>query len=67
MRRPRRFRDLPLLARLLIPFLALMLFVGGFGVVVIVNDLSTRGRAALEQDLSRRLLEARSALRDREL
>jgi signal transduction histidine kinase len=65
--RVRRFRDLPLIAQLLLPFLALMLFVGGFGVLVIVHDLSERGKTALEQDLSRRLLEARSTVRDHEL
>lgn len=65
--RPRRFRDLPLFAKLLVPFLTLMLFVGAFGVFLIVRDLGSRAQAALDQDLARRSLDARSLLRDREL
>lgn len=62
-----RFRDLPLFGKLLIPFLTLMLFLGVFGVGLIVRDLSSRAQAALDQDLSRRSLDARALLRDREL
>src|SRR5688500_8017599 len=65
--RPPRFRDLPLFAKLLVPFLTLMLFVGAFGVFLIVRDLGSRAQAALDQDLARRSLDARSLLRDREL
>jgi hypothetical protein len=65
--RPPRFGDLPLFAKLLVPFLALMLFVGAFGVFLIVRDLASRAQAALDADLARRSLDARSLLRDREL
>lgn len=62
-----RFRDLPLFGKLLVPFLALMLLLGGLGGYLIVRDLSSRAETALNQDLSRRSLEVRSLLRDREL
>ena len=62
-----RFQNLPLFAKLLVPFLTLMVFVGAFGVFLIVRDLGSRAEAALDQDLARRSLDARSLLRDREL
>jgi signal transduction histidine kinase len=62
-----RFQNLPLFAKLLVPFLTLMVFVGAFGVFLIVRDLGSRAEAALDQDLARRSLDARSVLRDREL
>ena len=62
-----RFRDLPLFLKLLVPFLALMILLGGLGGYLIVRDLSSRAETALNQDLSRRSLEVRSLLRDREL
>jgi signal transduction histidine kinase len=62
-----RFGNLPLFAKLLVPFLTLMVFVGAFGLFLIVRDLASRAEAALDQDLARRSLEARAALRDREL
>ena len=60
-------RNLPLLWKLLIPFLAVMLLAGVLGAFVIVRDLSARAETALAEDLARRSLEARSLLRDREL
>ena len=62
-----RFRDLPVFLKLLVPFLVLMILLGALGGVLIVRDLSSRAQTALDQDLSRRSLEARSFLRDREL
>jgi signal transduction histidine kinase len=63
----RRFRDLPIFAKLLVPFLTLIIFLGGFGVVLIVRDLSSRAETALDAELARRSLDARTLLRDREL
>jgi signal transduction histidine kinase len=62
-----RFRNLPLFGKLLVPLLALTVFLGAFGVFLVVRDLSARAQSALEQDLSRRSLDARSLVRDREL
>jgi hypothetical protein len=62
-----RFGNLPLFAKLLVPYLALMVFVGVFGVVLIVRDLGSRAQASLDQQLAQRSLDARSVLRDREL
>lgn len=62
-----RFRNLPLFWKLLVPFLTLMLIFGGFGLFVIVHDLSARAQSELDKDLSRRALDARSSIRDREL
>jgi signal transduction histidine kinase len=67
MPRGRRFRDLPLFAKLLVPYLTLMLFVGAFGVFLIVRELGTRAQASLDEELARRSLDARSLIRDREL
>jgi signal transduction histidine kinase len=61
------FRNLPLFWKVLVPFLTLMVLVGLFGVFLIARDLSSRAQATLDQDLSRRSLDARAALRDREL
>ncbi|MGH2726462.1 MAG: hypothetical protein ACRDKS_05750, partial [Actinomycetota bacterium] len=58
---------LPLLAKMLIPFIALTVAVGVFGVLFVTRDLSTRAEDALGDDLSRRVVEARSFLHEREL
>ena len=63
----RRFRNLPLFWKLLLPFLALMVMVGAFGVFVMIRDLAGRAQTGLEQDVARRSLDAHSVLRDREL
>jgi signal transduction histidine kinase len=65
--RMRRFRDLPLFWKLLVPFFVLLLVIGVAGAFFIVRDLSSRAETALDQDLVRGALDARSALRDREL
>lgn len=62
-----RIRRLPLFAKLLLPSLALIIFLGAFGAFLVVRDLSSRAQAALEQDLARWSLDGRSLLRDREL
>jgi signal transduction histidine kinase len=62
-----RFGDLPLFWKLLVPFLGLMLVVGAAGTFLVVRDLAERAQATLDQDLSRRSLEARTAIHDREL
>jgi signal transduction histidine kinase len=67
MKLGRRFRNLPLFWKLLLPFLALMIVVGAFGVFVIARDLGSRAQTGLEQDVARRSLDAHSLLRDREL
>lgn len=61
------FRSLPLFWKLLVPFLALIVFVGAFGAYLIVRDLSTRARANVHQDLLQASLRARATLKDREL
>lgn len=63
----KRFRNLPLFWKLLLPFLALMVMVGAFGVFVMIRDLAGRAQTGLEQDVARRSLDAHSVLRDREL
>lgn len=67
MSRPPRFRDLPLFAKLLLPYLTLMLFVGAFGVFLVVRELGTRAQASVDTELAQRSLDARAAIRDREL
>ena len=62
-----RLRSLPLFWKLLIPFLALIVFVGAFGAFLIVRDLSSRARANVHQDLLQASLSARATLKDREL
>lgn len=62
-----RFRDLRLFEKLLGPYLALMLFVAGFGVFLVVRDLGSRAQASVDEELALRSLDARSILRDREL
>ena len=64
---PLRFRGLPLFWKILVPFLALLFVVGTAGAFLIVRTLSARAQSGLDQDLSRRSLEVRSTLRDREL
>lgn len=63
----RRFRDLPLFWKLLIPFFALMLVLGVLGAFLIVRDLTSRSKAALDQDLVGRSLDVESLIHDREL
>ncbi|HVF21144.1 MAG TPA: HAMP domain-containing sensor histidine kinase [Mycobacteriales bacterium] len=58
---------LPLFWKLLLPFLALMVVLGTAGTFLIMRDLSARAETRLDQDLSRRLVEARTALNSREL
>lgn len=63
----RRFRNLPLAWKLMVPYLVLVILVGSAGAVVVVRSLTTRAQTALNEQLSGRLLEARSTLHDREL
>ncbi|MHB8512294.1 MAG: ATP-binding protein [Actinomycetota bacterium] len=63
----RRLRGLPLFWKILLPFMALMLIVGGVGAFVIVHDLATRTQSQLDQNLSRSALDASASLHDREL
>lgn len=63
----RRFRDLPLAWKILVPYLVLVLIVGAAGGSLVVRSLSTRAQTALDDQLSRRLLDVRSALHEREL
>ena len=65
--RLRRLRDLPLFAKLLVPFLVLILAVGAGGLYLVVHDMSSRARAALNEELLRRSLDAGSRVHDREL
>ena len=63
----RRFRDLPLFWKFIIPFLAIMLVAGTLGAFFIVRELSSRAERDLDADLTARSLEARSRLKDQEL
>ncbi|HUQ63282.1 MAG TPA: HAMP domain-containing sensor histidine kinase [Acidimicrobiales bacterium] len=63
----RRVRDLSLFWKLLLPFLALIVTFGSAGAFFIVRDLSDRAQVSLDQELARRLFEARSLVHDREL
>jgi signal transduction histidine kinase len=63
----RRLRDLPLFWKLLLPFLALIIFLGTIGSILVFRDLSSRAQAALNEDLLRRSVAAGSAVHDREL
>ncbi len=62
-----RFRDLPLFWKVLIPFFALMLVLGVLGAFLIVRDLSTRAKTALDQDLIGASLNVESFVHEREL
>lgn len=63
----RRLRDLPLFVKLLVPFLVLLLVIGAGGLYLVVHDLSSGARSALNEELLRRSLDARSRIHDREL
>ncbi|HEX9712997.1 MAG TPA: HAMP domain-containing sensor histidine kinase [Actinomycetota bacterium] len=65
--RPRRFRDLPLFWRLLVPYAVLLVTVGAAGGFLIVRDLASRAQTTLDRDLARRSFEARAVLHNREL
>jgi signal transduction histidine kinase len=61
------FRNLRLFWKLLLPFLLLMLLIGMSGAFFIVRDLSSRARAALNQDLLRQSVDVELLVRDQEL
>ena len=68
LRSPRTwFRDLPLFWKLLVPFFTLMVIVGTAGGFRVVQELSSRAEADLNQELLQRSLNVRTLLRDREL
>lgn len=58
---------LSLFWKLLVPFLALMVIVGAFGLFVLVRDLSSRAQASVDRELARRSFDALAHVRDREL
>jgi signal transduction histidine kinase len=62
-----RLRDLPLFAKLLVPFLLLILVIAAGGLYLVVHDLSSNAQATLNGDLLRRSLDARSRIHDQEL
>src|SRR5690348_10964411 len=62
-----RLRSVPLLWKLLVPFLILIVLIGTAGAVVVVRDAAARANTNLDRDLTQRSLEARSYLHDREL
>ena len=63
----RRFTNLPLFWKLLLPFATLLLIVGSVGTFLIVRNLTSRAQADLEAELQRASLDARGALLAREL
>jgi signal transduction histidine kinase len=65
--RSRRFRDLPLFWKLLLPLVGLVFLMGSVGTLVVVRDLSGRAQVTIDRELSLRSLDARTALHDREL
>lgn len=62
-----RARDLPLFAKLLVPFLLLILVIAAGGLYLVVHDLSSNAQGTLNGELLRRSLDARSRIHDREL
>lgn len=60
-------RDLPLLRKVLVPFLVLLLLLGTVGTFFLVRGLTERANEALTRTLTERSLAARSAVHDREL
>jgi signal transduction histidine kinase len=60
-------RDLPILWKLLLPFLTLLLVVGSIGAFIIVRDRAERADASTREQVALRTVEARSLLHDREL
>lgn len=63
----RRFGDLPLFWKVLLPFLAVILLLGTLGTFFIVRDLAAEAQEALDRELGRRSLDVRSVAHDREL
>jgi signal transduction histidine kinase len=67
MRSLPRIGDVPLVWKILVPFLLLMLAVGAIGSFAIVSSLSSRAQSAIDEELTRRTVDARSSIHDREL
>lgn len=68
MRTPAKvLRDLPLLWKILVPFMVLLLLVGWAGTFIIVRNLSSRAAFARDQALSRQMLDVRASVQAREL
>ncbi|HEX9696737.1 MAG TPA: HAMP domain-containing sensor histidine kinase [Actinomycetota bacterium] len=68
MRTPAKvLRNLPLLWKILVPFMALMLLLGWAGTFIIVRNLTARAETAIDQDLGRRSLDVRAQLQSHEL
>lgn len=68
MIRPRSaFRRLPLVWKLLVPFLALLLVVGPAAALLVVHDVTSRAQAGLDRDLLHETLTTRSRIHDHEL
>lgn len=61
------FRDLPIFWKLLTPFLVLLFAVGAVGVYIVVHDLTSRSTAAMSDELTLRVVDARAALQSAEL
>lgn len=66
-RRKLRFAALPLLWKLLVPFVALLLIVGPVAAFLVARDVSSRAQAELDQELRDQLLTMRSRMHDQEL
>src|SRR5260221_6108666 len=66
-RRMVRFADLPLLWKLLVPYVALLVAVGSFGAFLIVRDLSSRAQSTLDRELGRRSVDASAYVHEQEL
>lgn len=65
--RPAPLRDLPIFWKLLLPFLVLLLVVGSAGAYIIVRDLTSKSAAALSDQLTLRVIDARSQIHVSEL
>lgn len=63
----RSLRNLPLLWKLLTPFLVLIIIVGAAGASLIVRNLASRAQSTLNRDLLQASLQARSTIQGREL
>ena len=61
------YERLPLVWKLLLPFLALELLIGYFGVILLAHDLRSRAQTTVDSDLGRAYFESSSLLHDSEL
>ena len=62
-----RRATVPLVWKLLVPYVALLVAVGSFGAFLIVRDLSSRAQSSLDRELGRRSVDASAYVHEQEL